>query len=304
MRGGAHGDGMTETDKSAVTVLGLGAMGTALADALLAADHPTTVWNRTPEKAAALVARGATAAADPAAAIAASRLTVICLLDHTTVSTVLASAPDELPGRVIVNLTSGTPGQARELAAWASAQAVDYVDGGIMAVPPMIGTPAAFVLYSGSRSAFDNYAAVLEVFGAATFVGVDPGLAALQDIALLSAMYGQTIGVLQAFALVRSAGIGATTFAPMLSAWLEAMSGFNAEAARQIDAGDYGGPVVASLGMQTASYHHLLQAATEQGVTPALLAPLLPLMQRRVAAGHGAENLAGLIEELTIRENV
>ncbi|MGV9897077.1 NAD(P)-binding domain-containing protein, partial [Streptomyces tendae] len=46
-----------------LTVLGTGAMGTALVRAWLAAGHPVTVWNRTPARAEALAAQGATVAA-------------------------------------------------------------------------------------------------------------------------------------------------------------------------------------------------------------------------------------------------
>ena len=49
-----------------VTVLGLGMMGTTLAQLLLRAGHRVHVWNRTPAKAAALASVGALAA--PAAA--------------------------------------------------------------------------------------------------------------------------------------------------------------------------------------------------------------------------------------------
>lgn len=42
-----------------VTVVGLGAMGSALAAAVLRAGHPTTVWNRSAEKAQALADAGA-----------------------------------------------------------------------------------------------------------------------------------------------------------------------------------------------------------------------------------------------------
>lgn len=284
--------------KPAVGVLGLGAMGTALARALLAAGHPTTVWNRSATKAAALVAEGATAAATPAEAIAAGRLVVACLLDDASVRDVLATATDVLGGRVLVNLTSGTPAQARAMAEWARSHDVEHLDGGIMAVPPMIGTPAAFVLYSGSRSAFDTHLPVLEAFGAATYVGDDPGMAALQDIALLSGMYGMVAGVLQAYALVRSAQVPATEFAPLLQRWLAAMGGFPARAAEQIDAKDYTTGVVSNLAMQASAYPLLLEAAADEGVDASLVAPLLPLMQRRVAAGHGAEDLSGLIELL------
>jgi len=44
---------------SAVTVIGLGSMGSALAGAVLEAGYPTTVWNRTAGKAEPLVRRGA-----------------------------------------------------------------------------------------------------------------------------------------------------------------------------------------------------------------------------------------------------
>jgi phosphoglycerate dehydrogenase-like enzyme len=60
VRGPAQPDLMT--DEKSVTVLGLGAMGSALAGAFLAAGRPVTVWNRTQGKAGELVARGATEA--------------------------------------------------------------------------------------------------------------------------------------------------------------------------------------------------------------------------------------------------
>ncbi len=51
------------TDRSsAVTVLGLGPMGRALATAFLEAGLRTTVWNRTPGRDADLVAKGAVSA--------------------------------------------------------------------------------------------------------------------------------------------------------------------------------------------------------------------------------------------------
>ncbi|MDV5142759.1 NAD(P)-binding domain-containing protein [Streptomyces sp. SBC-4] len=54
-----------------VTVIGLGEMGFTLASAFLAGGHPTTVWNRTPERADALVAKGARRAATVREAVAA-----------------------------------------------------------------------------------------------------------------------------------------------------------------------------------------------------------------------------------------
>jgi 3-hydroxyisobutyrate dehydrogenase-like beta-hydroxyacid dehydrogenase len=116
---------MPDLNKSAVTVVSLGAMGTALAEAVLDAGHPTTVWNRSAAKADPLVPNGAVWADTPAEAIATSRLVIVCLLDYWSVHDVLGANVDALPGGVLVYTTNGTPGQAREMAAWVGERDAD-----------------------------------------------------------------------------------------------------------------------------------------------------------------------------------
>ncbi|MCG3752537.1 MULTISPECIES: NAD(P)-dependent oxidoreductase [Amycolatopsis] len=281
---------------TSMTVLGLGAMGSALAGALLEAGRPVTVWNRSADKTKPLVERGAVAAGSAAEAVAASELVIVCLLDDASVREVLKTA--SLAGRTVVNLTNGTPRQARELAEWVEEQGGAFLDGGIMAVPPMIGRPGAFVFYSGPQDVFDTHRAAFDAFGGSNYVGEDPGLAALHDLALLSGMYGQFTGVLQAYALIRSEGLSAVEFAPLLSGWLAAMGSFVQHAAVEVDSGDYTQNVVSNLGMQAAAFENLPIAAADQGVSSELLAPLHQLLLRRAADGHGAENLTSVIELL------
>ncbi len=69
-------------------------MGLALAEALLQHGHPTTVWNRTPEKADTLVTKGAHRARTAAEATSASPVTVLCLKDYATMYAVLDTAAD------------------------------------------------------------------------------------------------------------------------------------------------------------------------------------------------------------------
>ncbi|GAB3745008.1 NAD(P)-binding domain-containing protein [Amycolatopsis oliviviridis] len=289
---------MSEHGKTPVTVLGLGAMGTALVEALLAAGHPVTAWNRTASRAEGVAAKGATVASTVTEALAANEIVIACLLDYDSVHEVLDPAAAGLAGRQLINLTNGTPGQAREMGAWAEELGADYLDGGIMAVPPMIGTPAAFIFYSGSGGVLGRARMALDTFGGVNYLGADPGLAPLYDLALLSGMYGNFIGVIQAYTLVGSAGVKASEFAPLLRGWMEAMNGFLDRSAEQIDSGDYTNDVVSNIAMQAAAFPNLAKAAAEQGVSAELLAPLQSLMDRRVAAGHGAEDLVGVIEIL------
>ncbi|MEU8227416.1 NAD(P)-binding domain-containing protein [Kribbella sp. NPDC048915] len=97
--------------KTPITVLGLGAMGTALARAFLTAGHPTTVWNRTPGRSPELDTRGATRATTALEAVAASPLVVVCLLDDETVRATLEPIAAELTRRTLANLTSSLPSQ-------------------------------------------------------------------------------------------------------------------------------------------------------------------------------------------------
>ncbi|MGW0512050.1 NAD(P)-dependent oxidoreductase [Streptomyces olivaceoviridis] len=295
---------MTDTSLSSasptpVTLLGTGAMGTALGRAWLAAGHPLTVWNRTPGRTAALTAEGAVAAGSAAEAVAANRLVVACLLDDASVGAALDSA--ELAGRDLVNLTTGTPADARRRAAWAEKRGARFLDGGIMAVPPMIGAPGAFVLYSGHPELFEEHRATLAVPAGTEYVGADPGLAALHDVALLSGMYGMFAGISHAFALLRGTDVAPRDFAALLVPWLHAMAATAEQTAGRLASGDYTTGVVSNLAMQVAGSETLLRTAEEQGVSAELLTPFLHLMRERLAAGHATEDTTGLVDLLRTR---
>ncbi|MFC8342683.1 NAD(P)-dependent oxidoreductase [Streptomyces sp. NPDC057280] len=288
----------TPVEKTPVTLLGLGAMGTALARAWLAVGHPLTVWNRTPSRAAALVAEGANVAASAAAAVAANPLVVVCLLDDASVGEALTGI--DLTGRDLVNLTTSTPAQARARAEWARAQGARCLDGGIMAVPPMIGVPESggYVFYSGAQEVFEQYQSTLGVPAGTTYVGQDAGFAALHDVALLSAMYGMFAGAAHAFALIRKEDIDPASLAPLLADWLVAMAPAVHRTADQLRGGDYTKGVVSNLAMQVAGTPTFLSTAEEQGVSPELLSPYFELMRRRLAEGSGEEDLTGVIDLL------
>ncbi len=288
----------SESPLTPLTLLGLGAMGTALAEAWLTAGHPLTVWNRTAARADALAVRGAAVAPTVAEAVAANRLIVVCLLDDASVDDALAGL--DLTGKDLVNVVTSTPGQARARAAWAARRGARYLDGGIMAVPPMIGVPAAgpYVFYSGPSELFEEHRAVLAAPAGTRYVGEDAGYAALHDVALLSAMYGMFAGVAHAFALVRGEAVAPGDLAPMLSDYVTAMTRSIAGTAEQLESGDYTKGVVSNLAMQVAGKGTLLRTAEEQGVSAELLEPYFRLMERRLEVGSGEEDLTGVVDLL------
>jgi 3-hydroxyisobutyrate dehydrogenase-like beta-hydroxyacid dehydrogenase len=287
-----------------ISILGLGAMGHALASCLLQRGHTVTVWNRTPGKAGSLIAKGAREVKAAGDAIAASEVTLICVLDYAASNSIIDDAAAALPGRALINLTNGTPAQARTAAARVAGRGAAYLDGGIMATPPMIGGEHALILYSGSKATFDANDGSLEALGAAQYLGADPGLASLHDLALLSGMYGVFAGFFHATALVGSEGIRASSFLELLSPWMTAMIGELRGYSEKIDSGMHDVNVDSNLGMQTASLDNILTATREQGVAVDLLEPMLKLFRERVEAGCGHEDISGIFELIRRRSDV
>ncbi|MEV6977244.1 NAD(P)-binding domain-containing protein [Kitasatospora sp. NPDC093806] len=279
-----------------VTVLGLGAMGTALAGAFLTAGHPTTVWNRSAAKAEPLAVRGAVPAATPGEAVAASALLVACVLDYAALREVLTGHEAALAGRTLVNLTSGSPEQAREFAEWAAGIGLGYLDGAIMITPPGIGGPDAMLLYSGDRAALARHRGTLAALGDPVDLGPDAGVAGLYDAALLGLMWSALSGWLHAAALVGADGVPAADFTPVANRWLAgAVTGFVSRYAAQVDTGRYPGDD-ASLDVHRAAMAHLLHAGHARGLDNALPELLAAQVDRAIAAGHGADSYARLVE--------
>ncbi|MFC9997860.1 NAD(P)-dependent oxidoreductase [Nocardia sp. NPDC127526] len=279
---------------TSLTVLGLGDMGSALIRSWLTAGYAVTVWNRS----ARTVPKGATPTATAAAAVSANSLIVVCLLDDASVRATLGGI--DLTGRDIVNLTTSTPAEARALSEWITARGGRFLDGGIMAVPSMIGVPdsGAYVFYSGSPEAHETHAAALSVPAAVTYVGADPGFAALYDIALLSGMWGMFAGAAHAFALIAKENIDPVEFAPLLVGYQQAMAAYAYGTAAQLAGGDYTEGVESNLSMMATTNGTLLRTAAEQGVSPELLTPFMALMNRRVAEGGGKESTTGVVDLL------
>lgn len=284
------------TTHTPVAVLGLGAMGTALADAVLTAGHPLTVWNRTQQRSTGLAEKGATAAPTAQEAVRSADLIIVCLFDHASVHQVLDPITESLRGRTVVNVTNTSPEQARELASWADEQGIDYLDGGLMAVPSMIGQPGAAILYSGSQQAFSTAEPVLSLWGESTYFGSDAGLASLYDLAMLAGMYVMFAGFFHGAAMVGSAGVTAREFASLSVPFLTAMVAELPGLASDVDDGDYTVPGQQSL--EFSDQRTILAASLEAGVATDAVQMVQNLIQRQRDAGYSEHGFARIYESI------
>ncbi|MFC7549762.1 NAD(P)-dependent oxidoreductase [Plantactinospora sp. GCM10030261] len=283
-----------------VTIIGLGPMGRAMAAALLRAGHPLTVWNRTPGRADELVAAGAKLASTPAEAVAASPLTVLSLTDYPAMYAILDDAAQggALAGRTVVNLSSDTPAASRDAADWAARHGADFVTGGVMVPAPVVGTPDAYVYYSGPRDVYDRHEQVLNVIGMPKYLGDDHGLAQLFYQAHLDVFLTSLSSLLHATALVASAGVDPADFLPDALQTLTdipAMVGDGASLARELAAGEHPGDLSTAL-MMGATAEHILRTSEASGVDAELPKAVKSHYDRAIAAGMGKRNWTALYE--------
>ncbi len=117
----------------AIAFLGLGAMGYPMAGHLTQAGHTVTVYNRTAAKAAAWVAEyGGGQAASPAAAAAGADVVISCVGGDDDVRQIALGPGGALaamaPGSLLIDHTTTSAELAREVAAAALGQKIEFVD--------------------------------------------------------------------------------------------------------------------------------------------------------------------------------
>jgi len=117
-----------------VGFIGLGIMGRGMARNLLKAGFAVRVWNRTPERMAALAEEGATTARDPADLAAQTDILITCVSDTPDVEAVLLgdSPPGAIhglrPGSLVIDMSTISPHATRAIAQQFQAKGVHMLD--------------------------------------------------------------------------------------------------------------------------------------------------------------------------------
>ncbi len=213
---------------NSVSIIGLGLMGSALAQAGVSAGLDVTVWNRSPSKAQAFVDGPAQIALTVEDAVDASEVIVVCVRDHDATNEVLRTrtTEDRLSDKIVVQLSTGTPTEAREASRWAAGIDAHYLDGSIMGFPQDIGTDGLVILYGGDEGTFRRYRPIAAAFGGtAMHVGGDTGSAAALDNALLSIYFSFLFGVLNGAAICDAEGIPLAEYSEVGKSLMPVFSG-------------------------------------------------------------------------------
>jgi len=168
---------MSSSGAPRIGFLGTGIMGKPMVRNLLRHGFPVTVWNRTPERYADLVAEGASAAQTPARVAAESEIVIAMLMDWSSLVN-LMEGPSGLaaalrPATTFVDMGTDPPARARELARTLEARGVAALDAPVSGGERGAIDGTLSIMVGGSEAAFRAAFPVFEALGS-TIVHVGP----------------------------------------------------------------------------------------------------------------------------------
>ncbi|MGW0736917.1 NAD(P)-dependent oxidoreductase [Streptomyces sp. NPDC002851] len=195
-----------------IAFLGLGHMGAPMAGRLLRAGYPLTVWNRTPDKAAPLVAAGARQAATPAEAVRGADVVLTMLAGPEALNAVAEqlTGPDVLrPGTHWAEMSTVGPDAVRDLAERLP-HGIGLVDAPVMGSTDKAAAGGLGILAGGTEADVTAVEGVLSRLGTVTRIGPLGSGAALK-LVVNTAVMGGVVLVAEAMRLADALGLDETT---------------------------------------------------------------------------------------------
>jgi len=208
--------------RTKVGFVGLGLMGTPMAERVLKAGYPLSVWNRTEDKARALAAQGAKTAPSPAAAARGADFVIVMVSDDAALDSVLFGdegiARAMKRGAVLINCSTTSPGMSYRAATAIRSMSVRYIEAPVMWSVQAAREGKLQVIVGGSRDDFVKAQPILEVFGKPVHYVGELGKGATMILAsnLMLAAMMQVFA--EFFVLCRKAGIPFETMMEVLHA--------------------------------------------------------------------------------------
>jgi 3-hydroxyisobutyrate dehydrogenase-like beta-hydroxyacid dehydrogenase len=156
-----------------VAWIGTGIMGAPMALRLMRAGHRVRVWNRSPQKARALGAEGATVATDAAAAARGAEAVFIMVPDTPDVESVVAQIePAVSRGQMVIDMSTIAPAAERAIADRLAPRGVAYLDAPVSGGETGAIEGTLTIMVGGDEMAFDRARPLFDHLGKrATWMG-------------------------------------------------------------------------------------------------------------------------------------
>jgi 3-hydroxyisobutyrate dehydrogenase-like beta-hydroxyacid dehydrogenase len=188
---------------------GLGRMGVAMARNVLRAGFPLTVYNRTPERTAALVDEGARAAEEPAG-LGSCDVVVTMVSDGVAARSILVDGgvfDALLPGSLVLEMSTIGPMAAAELADDAARRGIHLLDAPVSGSVSVAESGQLFAMVGGDARAYERARPVLDAMTKGHVRLGPSGAGAAMKLALNSMIAATNESIAETLALATRFGI-------------------------------------------------------------------------------------------------
>lgn len=273
-----------------IAYLGTGLLGAAFAEAAARRGDSVAVWNRSPEKARALEAFGATVAATAAEAVRGAQRVHLVLRDDAVVEDVLAQARSALSSdAVVIDHTTTLPALTASRLARLNAEGLRYLHCPVFMGPPAARNAQGSMLVSGPQAVFASVQPELaRMTGRLEYLGERGDLAAVHKLFGNALIIGLGGTIADVVTMAGAAGVAAADAVKLIG-----MLDLNAMAAR-IGTAMAQRDFTPTFELSMARKDVGLMLQTAGGKPMASLPAVAARMDQLIAAGHGGKGTSVL----------
>jgi 3-hydroxyisobutyrate dehydrogenase-like beta-hydroxyacid dehydrogenase len=270
---------------SPIGLIGIGLVGTAIAERLLAAGCMVIGWDVDTGRCSALAAAGGKVASGIAEVLAASDRVLLSLPTDEVVSTVLRDADGSLrEGQFIVDTSTGAPESAVEQARRLSARGVSYLDATVSGSSQQLRDGEAVFLVGAEEAAFRACRDLFAILAPTTFHTGPPGSGARMKLVTNLVLGLNRAALAEGLAFAEAVGVDPSAALEVLRGSLAYSRAMDAKGRKMIE-GDFAPQ--ARLSQHLKDVRLILQAAGARGRSLPLSETHRTLLERGEAAGWG-----------------
>lgn len=279
-----------------VAVLGLGAMGSAIARRLMRHGYPVTVYNRTASRAQSLAAEGARLAGSPAAAARRADVVITMVTDGPAVESLLWGSEGAVAGAragtTFIDCSTVTPEASRGLAARLGEAGLPFLEAPVFGSGAQVMAGTLGIMVGGPEPLYQAHLDLFRVLGDKVFHMGGPGSGTTMKLCV-NLILANVLGALgEAVALGERAGLETRQILDVIlsSSVAPATYGRRAE---MVAAGEY--PAAFALKHLQKDVSFAVGAGHHLNVALPLTATAHALFTAARARGHGEEDMGAIV---------
>jgi len=200
-----------EHSKPSIGFIGMGHMGSHMAQRLLAAGYRLTVYDRTEEKAQELGQRGAQVAQTPKDLAASCQAVMACVTDDESQQDVMFGPEGALAGThvdsVIIDLSTVSPDASRRLYQAAKQKGVPMIDAAVSGSVPQVEQGSLVIFVGGEHKTYQQCKPILDVLGQNSFFMGASGMGTTMKLVVNTLLGLGMQALAEAIALGEKAGL-------------------------------------------------------------------------------------------------